>query len=85
MAEIIAGLISQHKEGKRINVSKLKSDIAAKHRLSEQPKTVDIIAAIPDNYRAALLPILKTKPVRTASGVCMRFGLSVRGDLIEFV
>jgi elongator complex protein 3 len=69
VAEIIASLITTHKEGKKFNVSKLKSDIAAKYRLSEQPKTVDIIAAIPDNYRAALLPVLKTKPVRTASGV----------------
>ncbi len=69
VAEIVSALINTYKEGKKVNVSKLKSDEAAKHHLSEQPKTVDVIAAIPDSYRSVLLPILKTKPVRTASGV----------------
>jgi histone acetyltransferase (RNA polymerase elongator complex component) len=30
---------------------------------------VDIISAIPDDYKKALLPKLKARPVRTASGV----------------
>eukprot|EP00770_Monocercomonoides_exilis_P007124 MONOS_7086.1-p1 / transcript=MONOS_7086.1 / gene=MONOS_7086 / organism=Monocercomonoides_exilis_PA203 / gene_product=histone acetyltransferase-related / transcript_product=histone acetyltransferase-related / location=Mono_scaffold00235:21392-23931(+) / protein_length=589 / sequence_SO=supercontig / SO=protein_coding / is_pseudo=false len=33
------------------------------------PKFTDIILAIPDDYREKILPILKVKPVRTASGI----------------
>jgi len=32
---------------------------------------VDIIAAIPENYKNLLTPYLKVKPVRTASGVAV--------------
>lgn len=71
VAEIISTLVSQIKDGSKINVSKLKSDVAAKYRLAEQPKAVDLIAALPDQHRASLLPILKTKPVRTASGIAV--------------
>ena len=35
------------------------------------PKLVDIISAIPENYKKKLLPILKAKPVRTASGIAV--------------
>lgn len=34
------------------------------------PRLVDIISAIPDDYKKALLPKLKARPIRTASGVC---------------
>ena len=33
------------------------------------PRLVDIISAIPDEYKKALLPRLKARPIRTASGV----------------
>lgn len=46
------------------------TDLAAKHRLADQPKSIDIIAAVPEAYRNVLLPLIKSKPVRTASGVC---------------
>ena len=32
---------------------------------------MDIISAIPDDYKKALLPRLKARPVRTASGVSL--------------
>ena len=35
------------------------------------PRLVDIISAIPDDYKKALLPKLKARPIRTASGVCI--------------
>ena len=35
------------------------------------PKLVDIISAIPENYKNKLLPLLKAKPVRTASGIAV--------------
>lgn len=33
------------------------------------PRLVDIISAIPDDYKKALLPKLRARPIRTASGV----------------
>lgn len=33
------------------------------------PRLVDIISAIPDEYKKALLPKLRARPIRTASGV----------------
>lgn len=69
ISEIVAALIQAHNEGKNMNVSKLKAQLSSKNKLTESPKTVDIIAAIPDAYRKVLIPKLKTKPVRTASGV----------------
>ena len=47
----------------------LKSRSAKKFKLGSQPRLVDIIAAIPDQWKKYLLPKLKAKPVRTASGV----------------
>jgi elongator complex protein 3 len=69
ISEIVAALIQAHNEGKNVNVTKLKSQLSSKNKLTESPKTVDIIAAIPDAFRKVLIPKLKTKPVRTASGV----------------
>ena len=41
------------------------------YRLSYIPKLVDIIAAVPEDYKAKLLPYIKAKPVRTASGIAV--------------
>lgn len=68
-AEIVAELIAAHDSGKDVNLNGLKTRISSKLKLNNQPKLVDIIAAIPEQYRQALLPNLKAKPVRTASGV----------------
>ena len=47
----------------------LKSQVSKDLHLGYQPKLVEIIAAIPEQYKPLLLPKLKAKPVRTASGV----------------
>lgn len=49
--------------------SRVKTKTSAKYGLSAQPRLVDIIAAVPSHYRRALVPKLKAKPIRTASGV----------------
>jgi len=69
ISEIVSALIKAHQTNKPIDVDRLKSRLAGQNGLSDLPKMVDIIAAIPEQYRKALLPALKTKPVRTASGV----------------
>jgi elongator complex protein 3 len=71
VVEVVNTLIQCVKDGSKIDMNKIKSALAAKHRLADQPKAVDIIAAIPETYRAALLPIIKSKPVRTASGIAV--------------
>lgn len=48
---------------------RVKTRTAAKYGLSAQPRLVDIIAAVPPQYRKVLVPKLKAKPIRTASGV----------------
>src|SRR5271170_7430855 len=69
--EIISHLIRAHRDAKDVNLNRLKCEVSARHGCKRQPKLVDIIAAVPPDYRDALVPKLKTKPVRTASGICV--------------
>eukprot|EP00127_Corallochytrium_limacisporum_P004749 Clim_evm103s172 gene=Clim_evmTU103s172 len=71
VAEIVHELVSAHKKGRDLNLNALKTRIARNHRLSVTPKLVDIIAAVPEEYKDALLPKLKAKPIRTASGIAV--------------
>jgi len=50
-------------------VTRLKTKISGKYGLESSPRLTDIIAAVPVEHRKALLPKLRCKPVRTASGV----------------
>ena len=45
--------------------------MAAKHGLHAIPKLIEIIAALPEQYRDRLAPFLRSKPVRSASGVAV--------------
>ena len=71
IAEIVSGLVKAYDAQIPINLSKIKQDMAKKHRLGSIPKLVDIIAALPEDYKDKLLPYIKAKPVRTASGVAV--------------
>lgn len=42
--------------------------VSRRWHLARAPKLVEVIAALPEEHRASLLPQLKAKPVRTASG-----------------
>lgn len=70
-SEIVAELICGIKENKQMNLNAIKSRIAKKHKMPNTPKLTDIIAAIPEDYKQALLPRIKAKPVRTASGIAV--------------
>ncbi|KAJ3152444.1 Elongator subunit [Geranomyces michiganensis] len=70
-SEIVSELISSIKAGKDVNLNQVKGRVARKHKLRSQPRLVDIIAAIPEQYKAMLLPRLRAKPVRTASGIAV--------------
>ncbi|XP_040017441.1 elongator complex protein 3 isoform X1 [Gasterosteus aculeatus] len=71
IADVIQQLVEAHEEGKDINLNKVKTKTSAKYGLEAQPRLVDIIAAVPQHYRRALVPKLKAKPIRTASGIAV--------------
>eukprot|EP01130_Rhizamoeba_saxonica_P013847 TRINITY_DN5957_c0_g1_i1.p1 TRINITY_DN5957_c0_g1~~TRINITY_DN5957_c0_g1_i1.p1 ORF type:complete len:559 (-),score=118.28 TRINITY_DN5957_c0_g1_i1:102-1736(-) len=71
ITQIVNELIVLVKEGKSINLSKLKNQFSSANGLAKIPKTIEIIAAIPKRHRSTLLPRIKAKPVRTASGIAV--------------
>ncbi|KAG6973515.1 hypothetical protein JG687_00000868 [Phytophthora cactorum] len=66
IAGIVDALIAAYEEQKPVNMTRLKNDVAKQFRLPSMPKLVDIISAVPEDYKEKLLPFLKAKPVRTA-------------------
>ncbi|XP_041263070.1 elongator complex protein 3 [Onychostruthus taczanowskii] len=71
IADIIQQLLEAHEQGKDVDLNKLKTKTSARYGLSAQPRLVDIIAAVPPQFRKVLLPKLKAKPIRTASGIAV--------------
>ncbi|PSN36202.1 putative elongator complex protein 3 [Blattella germanica] len=71
IAEIIQELLKAHDEGKDVNLNKMKTRISSKYGLETSPRLVDIIAAVPVEHKKILLPKLRAKPIRTASGIAV--------------
>eukprot|EP00116_Pleurobrachia_bachei_P013891 sb/3474153/ len=65
VSDIIKELIAAHKSKRDVNLNKLKTRIASKHGCPSQPRLVDIISAVPPEYRKILLPKLKAKPLQS--------------------
>ena len=51
--DVITELVSAHKEGKDVNLNKTKTRLASKYCLETSPRLVDIIAAVPSEYKKA--------------------------------
>jgi elongator complex protein 3 len=68
---IAAELIKAHDANQTVSLNELRARISKKYGFGGVPRLVDIISAIPDDYKRALLPKLKARPVRTASGVSL--------------
>lgn len=66
---IAAELIKAHDSNETISLNVLRAKISKKFGYGGVPRLVDIISAIPDDYKKALLPKLRARPIRTASGV----------------
>lgn len=64
-------LMNAHDAGKTVNLNELRARLSKKSGYSGVPRLVDIISAVPEDYKKALLPKLKARPIRTASGVCV--------------
>ncbi|KAE8744769.1 hypothetical protein FOCC_FOCC008585 [Frankliniella occidentalis] len=71
VAEIIQELQRAHQESRDVDLNRLKTRIASKYGLESSPRLVDIIAAVPTESKKALLPKLRAKPIRTASGIAV--------------
>jgi len=71
VTEIVTELALAQREGRDVQLNRLKTKIASKHGLQSSPRLTDIIAAVPPELKKLLLPKLKAKPVRTASGVSL--------------
>ena len=70
-AEIVKSLLEAHEKGQNVNLNELKANVSRKNGSKTVPRLVDIISAVPQEYRDALLPKLRAKPVRTASGIAI--------------
>ena len=73
IGEIIQELLVAHKQNRDVDLNRLKTKISSKYGLDSSPRLVDIIAAVPEDAKKILLPKLKAKPIRTASGVSSHF------------
>ncbi|XP_039949374.1 elongator complex protein 3 [Bactrocera tryoni] len=71
IGEIIQELLKAHEEKKDVNLNRLKARISSKYGLESSPRLVDIIAAVPQEAKKILLPKLRAKPIRTASGIAV--------------
>ncbi|GAB4818929.1 hypothetical protein N2152v2_005975 [Parachlorella kessleri] len=71
IADIVSALVQGIKNGVDVDLNMVKREVAIKYALSKAPKLVEIIAALPEEHRAVLLPQLRAKPVRTASGIAV--------------
>lgn len=74
---IAAELIKAHDANQTVSLNELRAKMSKKYGYGGVPRLVDIISAIPDDYKKALLPKLKARPIRTASGV--RYDHSLMG------
>lgn len=68
---IVTTLMKAYDAGDTLNLSKLKAEAAKKYKIQGIPRLSDILQSIPISHRNKLLPYLKSKPVRTASGVAV--------------
>ena len=71
VGQIVAEMVRILAENGKINVNKIRSSTCRKYGAKQAPKLVDIIAAVPETHKKVLLPILKAKPIRTASGIAI--------------
>ncbi|CAD6888505.1 unnamed protein product [Tilletia controversa] len=71
-ADIVSGLIAAHESGQQtVSLNTLRSEACKKHAYAGMPRLTDIINAVPDSHRKLLVPALKAKPVRGASGIAV--------------
>lgn len=68
---IIQNLLDAHDKNQDVDLTKLRCKIASQYQLSKLPSLVDIISAVPTKFKPILLPKLRAKPIRSASGIAV--------------
>lgn len=68
---IVRDLIQAVKDNKEINLNTLRNHYGKKYKMKGVPRLVDILAAVPEEWKDGLRGALRAKPVRTASGVAV--------------
>jgi elongator complex protein 3 len=71
ITEIARSLVKAYEEKASVNIVRLRQTTSSKYGLSSIPKLMEIIAALPEDYRDKLTPYLRAKPVRSASGIAV--------------
>jgi len=71
VGDIIKELLEANERNETVDLNKIKCKASAKYGLPVQPRLTDIISAVPVQYKKILLPKLRAKPVRTASGIAV--------------
>ncbi|CAN1777229.1 Elongator complex protein 3 [Linum perenne] len=71
IAEIVNSMVELSRKNQTVDLNAIKSAACRKYGLSRAPKLVEMIAALPESDRESLLPKLRAKPVRTASGIAV--------------
>lgn len=71
VTHVVNELIKAYDTGATLNLSRVKADSAKKFKLQGIPRLSDVLKAIPISHKQQLIPFLKSKPVRTASGVAV--------------
>lgn len=71
IAEIVNGMIEGCRKGDDVDLNALKAAACRRYGLARAPKLVEMIAALPETERDLVLPRLRAKPVRTASGIAV--------------
>lgn len=70
-ADAAAQLIAAYEAKEALNIDKARKVACKRHGYSGMPRLTDILAALPDSHRRQLAPLLKAKPVRSASGIAV--------------
>ncbi|TIB15518.1 hypothetical protein E3P92_01649 [Wallemia ichthyophaga] len=68
---IVSELVHAQEKGLSVNLNDVRVKQCKKLRVTGMPKLVDIISAIPDEHKKTLLPMLKARPIRSASGIAV--------------
>lgn len=74
ISAIVSALVAAHDAGKPLTpqlLERIKKSTARELGLTAYPKHVDLIAALPPSKKEAICRLLRSKPVRTASGIAV--------------
>jgi elongator complex protein 3 len=71
VSHIVQALVVAYDKSESLNFTTLKTKVARQYKIQGVPRITDILASIPNEYKPKLLPFLRQKPVRTASGVAV--------------